>query len=66
MARPKLSPRTRLSIYIPEELYAELVLLKPSLQDSRGYTQYGAISSYFTHLLRKDLSTLKETLRVPS
>lgn len=63
MPRPRLAPRRDIHLRIPEETYAELILLRPDLQATDGYTKYGAISAYFIDLLRKDLETLKTRIR---
>jgi hypothetical protein len=63
MGRNKLSPRRLVSLRIPEELYAELILLRPDLQDVNGYVKYGAQSGYFMQLLREDLEKRKQQLR---
>lgn len=63
MGRPKLSPRRLVSVRMPEVLHAEMVLLKPELQDHQGYTKHGAISNYINSLVRQDLDNLKSRLR---
>lgn len=63
MGRRKLSTRRLMAIHVVESVYNELVLLKPELMNSEGHTKYGAISSYFNQLLRKDLEEIKEKIK---
>ncbi len=53
MGRTKLSPRIQVTVQVPEELYQEFMLLHPELQDHRGHTKYGGLSSFLNALLRK-------------
>jgi hypothetical protein len=63
MARPSHGPRRSVHVRVPEDLYAELVLLRPELQDSQGSTKYGALNSYFLSLISQDLDGHKAALR---
>lgn len=66
MPRPSAGPRQSVHVRVPQELYAELVMLRPELQDASGSTKYGAINNYFLRLIREDLdrhtSYIKEQL----
>jgi len=63
MGRSRLSTRRLVTIRVPEVEYAELILLRPDLQDLQGYTKYGAISGYFVDLMRHDLARQKAAIR---
>ena len=63
MGRPKLNPKRAFCLRIPEDMYAELVILRPDLQDIYGYNKYGALNGYFVQLIRKDLEELKQKIR---
>jgi hypothetical protein len=64
MPRPKLGPRHSVHVRLPEGLYAELVLLRPELQDPGGNTKYGAINNYFISLVTQDIESRKSQLRL--
>ncbi len=55
MPRPSSGPRHSIHVRVPADLYAELVLLRPELQDPNGSTKYGALNNYFLRLIREDL-----------
>jgi hypothetical protein len=55
MPRPSAGPRQSVHLRIPQEMYAELIMLRPELQDASGTTKYGAINNYFLRLIRDDL-----------
>ena len=61
--RPRLSPRRQLLIRIPEELFAEILLLNPQMQDETGLVRYGAISQYFNTIARHQLEERRSQLR---
>jgi hypothetical protein len=61
MGRPKKEPTRPLKIHAPESLYAEMMLLKPELQDVHGFTRYGSLTNYCCNLIRKDLEAIKES-----
>lgn len=63
MARPKLNPRRAILVRLDEELYAELMLLRPDMRNFEGYTKYGAWNSYISNLVRRDVANLKETIQ---
>ena len=52
MPRSKLPPRRQVHLRLPEDLYANLVLLRPELIDPTGQIRYGAMNAYFTKLRR--------------
>ena len=63
MGRPKLTTKRQLLLRLPEDLYAEVLLLNPQMQDETGFLRYGAISQYFTSLVQRDLEVRKAQLR---
>ena len=63
MPRPSHGPRRSVHVRVPEDLYAELILLRPELQDAQGSTKYGALNSYFLSLITKDLESHRLWLR---
>lgn len=63
MGRQKLADKKQLLIRVLPDLWLETILLNPSLQDETGYLKYGAISQYFSALMRKDNDTIKDRLR---
>jgi len=63
MSRTKAPPRRTIILRLDEILFAELMLLKPGMQNASGYTKYGALNSYFTNLMRRDLEQVKDKLR---
>lgn len=64
MARPKLNPRRAILVRLDEELYAELMLLRPDMRNFEGYTKYGAWNSYISNLVRRDVENLKDAIRL--
>jgi len=61
--KPKAPTRT-LSVLLPEDLYAELMLLRSDeMLSPGGNTRYGAVSGYFERLCREDLAKLKDEAR---
>lgn len=64
MARPKLNPRRAILVRLDEELYAELMLLRPDMRNFEGYTKYGAWNSYISNLVRRDVANLKDAIRL--
>ena len=63
MGRPALLPRRQLLVRVPEELFAEVLLLNPQMQDETGFLRYGALSQYVNGLLRQDVESIKTRLR---
>lgn len=63
MPRPAIGPRRSVHVRLPEELYAELLLLRPELQDPNGSSKYGAINNYFISLVRRDLDERTRQIR---
>ena len=64
MARRRQAPTRVFSFRLLESIHAEMVLLKPELQNTRtGYTKYGAISGYLNGLIRQDLDRIKDEIR---
>jgi hypothetical protein len=63
MPNPTIGPTRSVHLRVPEELYAELMLLRPDMQDAGGGTRYGAMAKYFLGLLRRDLDDHKAHLR---
>jgi hypothetical protein len=55
MPRSKLPPRRQVHLRLPEDLYANLVLLRPELIDPTGQIRYGAMNAYFTKLVTRDV-----------
>jgi hypothetical protein len=55
MPNPSVGPTHSVHLRVPENLFTELVLLRPELQDAGGQTRYGAMTKYFLGLLRRDL-----------
>lgn len=64
MARPKLSPRQALKVYIPLSIFSELLLVDTSLQDSTGTLKYGAVSSLITRLVQEHVERKKTQIRM--
>lgn len=63
MGRPRKEPTRPLKIHTPESLYAEMILLKPELQDVHGFTRYGSLTQYICTLIRNDLEQIKESYK---
>ena len=63
MGRLKQATKRQLLLRLPEDLYAEVLLLNPQMQDETGYLRYGAISQYFTSLVQRDLEIRRSQLR---
>jgi hypothetical protein len=57
MPNPSIGPTRSVHLRVPEDLYTELILLRPELQDASGSTKYGALTKYFLGLLRRDLDS---------
>lgn len=55
MPRSKLPPRRDVHLRIPEEVLANVILLRPELIDPGGQFRYGAINAYFLKLLQRDI-----------
>lgn len=52
MGRSKQRPKHKLSIYIPEEEFQEMILLSPELQDGDGNLRHGALSDLVSSMIR--------------
>lgn len=63
MSRNKLPPRTQRIVRLDDELYAELILLKPQMRTVEGYTRHGAWNNYIVNLIRADLARVKDRIR---
>jgi len=63
MPRAKLPPRRDIHLRLSEEIFAELVTLRPELQDPLGPVRYGALNNYFIYLVQRDLEERKRVLR---
>lgn len=63
MGRVKEAEKKQLLIRVLPELWMESIMLNPALQDEKGYLRYGAISTYFSTLMRKDNEAIKDRLR---
>lgn len=63
MPRPSAGPRRQVHIRLPEELFAELVILRPELQDPNGSVKYGAFNQYFVSLVRRDLDERTRSIK---
>lgn len=63
MGRTKENEKKQLLLRIVPELWMESIMLNPQLQDEKGYLRYGAISNYFSNLMRKDNEVIKDRLR---
>lgn len=61
--KPSKGPRHVVTLRVEEALWAEVLMLRPQLQDSHGSTRYGAINSYITALIRQDINELKRRIR---
>ena len=63
MGRPAKLPCRQLLVRVPEELFAEVVLLNPQMQDETGFLRYGALSQYVNGLLRQNVKGIKDRLK---